>query len=165
MKSWIDFRIMGFVFQVCGQDEPAKKSPSDFKTPDRPRQNTPATDNSPLDSKSGGNITPKTPEAPLRDHGPFTRRPRIYEKEPPRKALFKGPDSPCESSSKYKTPVLSQPLRTMTTPATDSYRPLDSTSDGKAPSTHPQEATRKNRPHTRLRDNPEMPLKPRTLFK
>ena len=148
MKSWIDFRIMGFVFPVCGQDEPAKKSPPDFKTPDRPRQNTPATDNPPLDryfpvsklklvcplflfsfemiilcSKCGGNITPKTPEAPLRDHGPFTRRPNICEKEPPRKALFKGPESPCEFSCKYKTPVLSQ--QTMPTPATDSYRPLD----------------------------------------
>ncbi|XP_059438829.1 uncharacterized protein LOC132171516 [Corylus avellana] len=145
------------MLQVCGQDEPAKESPlSDFKTPDRSRQNTPATENSPLDGKRSGNFTPKTPEAPLRDHGPFTRR-SIYEKELPRKALFQGPGSPCEFSSEYKTPDLSHQKMS-----------LDSTSDGKpitAPSTHPQEAPRKSRrSHSRLLNNPEMPLQPSSLF-
>ncbi|XP_059438828.1 uncharacterized protein LOC132171515 isoform X2 [Corylus avellana] len=156
------------------QDEPAKKSPSDFKTLDRSRQNTPATDNSPLDSKRSGSFTPKTPVASLRDHGPLTRRQSICEKELPRKALFPGPEaeSPCESSSKYKTPDLSHQKMSrgpMTIPATE-YRPLDSTSDGKAikaPSTHPQEAPRKShRSRSRLLNNPEadMVMQPRSLF-
>lgn len=69
-------------------------------------------------SRESGSFTPETPVAPLRDHGPFTRR-SISVKELPRKALFQG-SSQSSSSSNYKTPDRSQEKI-----SGEEHRPLD----------------------------------------
>lgn len=70
-------------------------------------------------SSESGSFTPKTPAAPSRDHGPFTRR-SISVKELPRKALFQGSSQSSSSSSNYKTPDRSQEKI-----SGEEHRPLD----------------------------------------